>query len=69
MGCPEARKSNEFKGVWSFLASERGPVWGSFLDPRIPELFQDFEEPLKAKCTLANPGILDFQSRSKELKN
>ena len=48
MGGPDARKGNEFKGFWSFLASERGPFWGTFLGPRISELFQNIEESLKA---------------------
>ncbi len=42
-GSRGARKSNEFKGVWSFLVSERDPIQGPFLDPRISELYKNLE--------------------------
>ena len=50
LGSPDAQKHKEFKGFWSFLASQRGPVlgsfwgsiWGHFRDPRNSELFRNF---------------------------
>ena len=40
-GRPGARKSNEFKGFCSFLASQWDPVLGSFLDPWTSNAFAD----------------------------
>ncbi len=33
LGSPGAQKHKEFKGFWCFLASQRGPVFSSFVDP------------------------------------
>ncbi len=35
LGSPRAQKSNEFKGFWSFWASQRDPILGPVLDLRI----------------------------------
>ena len=57
LGSPGAQKHQEFKGVCSFLASQRGPVLDSFLDPfwaqfrdsRISELFRFLIKLIKAQ--------------------
>ena len=58
LGSPGAQKHNEFKGFWSFLASQRAPNLGSFLDPRILGIFKkkkELEKPKRENDNLKEP--------------
>ena len=70
-GSPGVQKHKEFKGFWSFFASQRGPVlgsfldpfWGQFRDPRISEIFRNLIKIIKAvskEWPSASPEKSDF---------